>query len=145
MRAPFKFNSIGTKIFGAFFVLSVIVGALGAYSYGVLNAAGSIVVGTYDGPLMAINYARAASLDFSEIQNAMLRRRLAPAGQRATIDKQIDDLASTFFSDLEVAKERSGYPDEQATVREIKSLVQAWNMRRLAAGPRADTSRVETL
>jgi signal transduction histidine kinase/HAMP domain-containing protein len=145
MRAPFKFNSIGTKIFGAFFVLSVIVGALGAYSYGVLNAAGSIVVGTYDGPLMAINYARAASLDFSEIQNAMLRRRLAPAGQRATIDKQIDDLASTFFSDLEVAKERSGYPDEQATVREIKSLVQAWNTRRLADGPRTDDSRLEAL
>jgi len=145
MRAPLKINSIGTKIFGAFFVLSVIVGALGAYSYGVLNAAGGIVVGTYDGPLMAINYARAASLDFSEIQNAMLRRRLAPADRRAAIDKEIDDLASTFFSDLEVAKERSGYPDEQATVREIKTLVQAWNVRRLADGPRTDDSRLEAL
>ena len=30
MRAPIKISSIGTKIFGAFFVLSVIVGALGA-------------------------------------------------------------------------------------------------------------------
>jgi hypothetical protein len=37
MRAPFKINSIGTKIFGAFFMLSVIVGALGAYSFGVLS------------------------------------------------------------------------------------------------------------
>jgi signal transduction histidine kinase/HAMP domain-containing protein len=145
MRAPFNINSIGTKIFGAFFVLSVIVGALGAYSYGVLSAAGGIVVDTYDGPLMAINYARAASLDFSEIRNAMLRRRLAPADQRAAIDKQIDDLASTFFSDLEIAKERSGYADEQATVREIKTLVQAWNTRRLADGARTDDARLEAL
>ncbi|MGD0143049.1 MAG: ATP-binding protein [Rhizomicrobium sp.] len=145
MRAPFNFNSIGTKIFGAFFVLSVIVGALGAYSYAVLNAAGGIVVGTYDGPLMAINYARAASLDFSEIQTSMLRRRLAPAAQRPAIDKQIDDLASTFFADLEVARERSGYPDELKTVREIKTLVQDWNAMRLADGPRTDDPKLETL
>jgi PAS domain-containing protein len=145
MQAPFKINSIGTKIFGAFFVLSVIVGALGAYSFGVLNAAGGIVVNTYDGPLMAINYARAASLDFSEMQNAMLRRRLAPADRRAVVDKEIDDLATTFFSDLVVAKERSGYADEQATVREIKTLVQAWNTRRLADGPRTDDARLEAL
>ena len=145
MRAPFKFNSIGTKIFGAFFVLSVIVGALGAYSYGVLRAAGGIVADTYDGPLMAINYARAASLDFSQIQNAMLRRRLAPPSGRAAIDKEIDDLASTFFSDLDVARERSGYPDEQKTVREIKSLVQAWNARRMADGTRTDDARLEVL
>ncbi len=145
MRAPFKFNSIGTKIFGAFFVLSVIVGALGAYSYGVLNAAGGIVVDTYDGPLMAINYARAASLDFSQMQNAMLRRRLAPANGRAAIDKEIDDLTSTFLSDLEVAQERSGYPDELKAVREIKSLVQVWNARRQADGQRTDDARLEAL
>ena len=72
-------NSIGTKIFGAFFVLSLIVGALGAYSFAMLNAAGGIVVNTYDGPLMAINYARAASVDFSQMQNAMLRRHFASA------------------------------------------------------------------
>ena len=145
MRAPFNINSIGTKIFGAFFVLSVIVGALGAYSYAVLNAAGGIVVGTYDGPLMAINYGRAASLDFSEIQTAMLRRRLAPASERPAIDKQIDDLAATFFGDLDVAQERSGYPDEMQTVRAIKALVQEWNTKRRADGPRTDDPRLEGL
>ena len=110
MRPLLKFNSIGSKIFGAFFVLSVIVGALGAYSYAVLDAAGNIVVSTYDGPLMAINYARAASVDFSQMQTAMLQRRLASPMQRPTIDKQIDDLTSTFFSDLDVAQERSEFP-----------------------------------
>src|ERR1700734_979745 len=106
MRLPVNANSIGTKIFGAFFVLSLIVGALGAYSYAVLGKAGDIVVGTYDGPLIAINYGRAASVDFSGLQSAVLHRRLMAAAERPAIDKQIDDLVSTFFSDLDVAQER---------------------------------------
>jgi signal transduction histidine kinase/HAMP domain-containing protein len=132
MRALISTKSIGSKIFAAFFALSVIVGALGAYSYGVLNTAGGIVVSTYDGPLMAINYARAASVDFTQMQNAMLRRGLASPGQRPAIDKEINDLVSTFFGDLEVAQERSNFPDELKAVRDIKALVQQWDVARLA-------------
>jgi signal transduction histidine kinase/HAMP domain-containing protein len=138
-------NSIGTKIFGAFFVLSLIVGALGAYSFAVLNAAGGIVVSTYDGPLMAINYARAASVDFSQMQNAMLRRHFASAVSRPALDKQIGDLADTFFGDLAVAQERSAAPDELKVIGEIKTLVQRWDAVRRADGAKTDDPKLDAL
>jgi len=65
--------SIGAKIFGAFAVMSAIIGVTGLAGYGVLSAAGNIAVTTFDGPLMAINYARAAHNDFMEMQLAELR------------------------------------------------------------------------
>jgi len=138
-------NSIGTKIFGAFFVLSLIVGALGAYSFAMLNAAGGIVVNTYDGPLMAINYARAASVDFSQMQNAMLRRHFASAASRGAIDRQIGDLADTFFGDLTVAQERSTAPDELKVIGEIKTLVGRWDALRRADGAKTDDPRLDAL
>jgi signal transduction histidine kinase/HAMP domain-containing protein len=145
MRPPVKTNSIGTKIFGAFFVLSLIVGALGTYSYAVLNGAGNIVVSTYDGPLMAINYARAASVDFSQMQNAMLRRHFTAANARNAVDRQIDDLSSTFFSDLSVAEERSTYPDELKVIAELKGLVGNWDSERRADGAKLDDPRLDAL
>ena len=145
MRLAIKTNSIGTKIFGAFFVLSLIVGALGAYDFAVLNAAGNIVADTYDGPLMAINYARAASVDFSQMQNAMLRRHFTPDAGRQKIDRQIDDLSDTFFSDLAVARERSVHPDEGKIIREIKGLVSAWDTERRADGSKLDDPKLDAL
>ena len=58
--------SIGTKIFGAFVAMSAIIAILGAAGYGVLASAGDMAVTTFDGPLMAINYARAAQTDFTQ-------------------------------------------------------------------------------
>ncbi len=145
MRPPFRTSSIGTKIFGAFFVLSLIVGALGAYSFAVLNAAGDIVADTYDGPLMAINYARAAAVDFSQMQNAMLRRHFSDAAARTALDRQIDDLSSTFFADLAVAQERSVHPDETKVIAELKSLVARWDAMRRADGSKLEDPKLDAL
>ncbi|HEY1632268.1 MAG TPA: ATP-binding protein [Rhizomicrobium sp.] len=145
MRLSVNTRSIGTKIFGAFFVLSLIVGGLGAYSFAVLNAAGSIVADTYDGPLMAINYARAASLDFSQMQNAMLRRHFSEGKARMALDRQIDDLSSTFFGDLAVAQERSVHPDETKIIAELKSLVTRWDAERRADGAVLDDPKLDAL
>jgi len=122
-------HSIGTKIFVAFFAMGVIIGALGAYGYRVLSSAGDMVTGTYDGPLMAINYARAASVDFVQMQQAMLRRKIADRADRPKYDKQIDNLTDTFFADLDVAGERSGAKSETAIVANIRGLVQEWQTR----------------
>ena len=70
---PLAKHSIGAKIFGAFAAMSVIIGLTGLVGYGILSAAGNIAVTTFDGPLMAINYARAAQTDFTEMQLAELR------------------------------------------------------------------------
>ncbi len=131
-------NSIGTKIFAAFAVMGLIIGGLGGYGYVVASEAGHMVVETYDGPLMAINYARAASVDFVQMQEAMLQRKLAPASHYRSIDGNLDDLTATFDDDLGVAAQRSTATDEQKILARIKRLVAKWTAARKTSGEAVD-------
>ena len=129
--------SIGTKIFGAFIAMSALIALLGAAGYGVLSSAGTMAVTTFDGPLMAINYARAAQSDFIMLQMAELRYEHADAKGRETIAQEISELASTFTDDLSVAEQRSMADDENRLIREIKPLVARWRVMRANAPPAA--------
>lgn len=120
-------KSIGAKIFAAFLAMSLMIGAIGYYSYTMLDAAGKIVIKTYDGPLMAINYSRSASLTFLQMQKTLLEKKLAPVSQSARYDQQLDDLTKTFYEDIAVALERSDGPDERAVIGEITSLMNSWS------------------
>jgi signal transduction histidine kinase/HAMP domain-containing protein len=126
MRPRALRHSIGTKIFAAFLAMGVLIGALGGYGYGVLSHAGDMVTGTYDGPLMAINYARAASVDFVQMQQRVLERKLAAPAARTALDGKIDELTSTFFDDLGVAQQRLSAADERKVVSDIRGLVTQW-------------------
>src|SRR5260221_8094395 len=105
-------RSIGAKIFGAFVAMGLITGALGFYGLYVLAAAGAIVVDTYDRPLMAINFARSASLTFMQMDKEVLRRRIVVPTQQAGIDKRIEELTASFFEDHVVADNHSLAADE---------------------------------
>ncbi len=129
-----KGRSIRAAIFAAFVAMGLITGALGAYGFYVLFAAGQLVVQTYDGPLMAINFARSASLSFSRMDKELLRRAGAPARDYPQIDQTIDDLSETFLEDLAIAEQRSLAPNERAVIGEIKTLFADWNEHRLAGG-----------
>ncbi|MGC1375494.1 MAG: histidine kinase dimerization/phospho-acceptor domain-containing protein, partial [Anaerolineales bacterium] len=118
--------SIGTKIFGAFVAMSALIALVGAAGYGVLFFAGKMAVTTFDGPLMAINYGRAAQSDFITLQMAELRFEHADANEREAIAAEIGDLASTFAEDLGVAEQRSMTDDEKHLIREIRPLVARW-------------------
>ena len=123
-------KSIGALLFGAFFAMSVIIAAQGYYGYSVLNAAGGMVIDTFDRPLMAVNYARAANFDFAQIERKLLQRAQAAAADRARIDGEIDDLTATFAGDLAVAEERSDQADELKQIETIKALVRRWSAAR---------------
>src|SRR5258707_5725674 len=125
-------KSIGAVLFAAFFAMSFIIAAQGFYGYRVLSTAGDMVIDTYDRPLMAVNYARAANLDFSQIERKLLQRASATPQETAAIDSDIDALAATFNDDLSVAEERSGEADEQNQIRIIKSLIAQWSVARHA-------------
>ncbi len=125
-RLPTK-GSVGAKIFGAFVVMSLIIGALGGYGLYVLSAAGKIVVDTYDRPLMAINFSRSASLVFSQMDKELLQWRTAPAVGQAAIDRTLDNLTISFFEDLQVASQRSLSDDEREIIRQIETLVTHWS------------------
>src|ERR1700709_718847 len=93
--------TIGAHISGAFAAMSTLIGVMGLAGYGVLSAAGRIAVTTFDGPLMAINYARAAQTDFTGMQLAERRYEHAPPAGRGAIAAEISDLATTFGEDLD--------------------------------------------
>jgi signal transduction histidine kinase/HAMP domain-containing protein len=132
MRSYALRHSIGTKIFGAFLAMSLIIAGVGAYGYWMLRASGEIVADTYDHPMMAINFARAASVDFMQMQNGVLRAKVNPA-QRPQIAKDIDATASTLSDDLDVADERATANDERNVIHKIRALVAAWQDTRHAA------------
>src|ERR1700739_494972 len=113
--------SIGARIFGAFIAMSAIIAVLGAGGYAVLASAGNIAVTTFDGPLMAINYARAAQTDFTQLQMDELRFEHADAAENPAITTDIADMATTFNEDLAVAAQRSFAADEQRLIGQIKS------------------------
>ncbi len=119
--------SIGAKMFGAFIAMGLMTGLLGLYGFYVLVQTGSIVADSYDGPLMATNYARAASIDFVEMDRDELRRLVASEEEDRAILDEIKHLASSFEDDLKVAEDRSQAEDERAIIREIRALAAQWN------------------
>jgi signal transduction histidine kinase len=122
--------SIGIKIFGAFIAMGALIALLGAAGYAVLASAGKMAVTTFDGPLMAINYARAAQSDFILMQMAELRYEHAAPERQGSIAGEISSLAGTFSDDLSVAEQRSLNDDEKHLIREIRPLVTHWRDQR---------------
>jgi signal transduction histidine kinase len=115
--------------------MSLITGAVGAYGIYELFTAADIVVDTFDGSLMAINYARSANATFALIdRDELLRRRTAP-DRRAEIESNIEDLMDGLIGDLGVARERVRTAQAARLVDQIKAEVTAWD-----AGRRADAS-----
>ncbi|MGZ5960432.1 MAG: ATP-binding protein [Rhizomicrobium sp.] len=125
-------KSIGAKLLAAFLAMGAIIALQGIYGYSVLARAGAMVIDTFDRPMMAINYGRAANFDFAQIERQLLLRDAATQTQRTAIDAEIDDLTSTFAADLGVAEERSTEPDERGEIESIKSLVARWTSARHA-------------
>ena len=119
--------SIGVKIFGAFIAMSVIIALLGVGGYAVLVAAGNIAVTTFDGPLQAINHARAAQTDFAHLKMDELRYEHAAPAERSSIVSDINDTASDFNDDLSVAEQRSFAEDEKKLIRQIRDLFGQWH------------------
>jgi signal transduction histidine kinase len=110
--------------------MSLIIAATGFGGYWVLSAAGNIAVVTFDGPLMAISYSRAAHADFIQMQALEQRIEHADPAQRAGLASELDDMASTFAGDLDVVAQRVSAPDEHRLIGEIGPLVKRWKAAR---------------
>ncbi len=119
-------SSIGAKLLGAFLAMAAVIALLGVYSFLLLARSSAMVIDTFDRPLMAVSYARAANLDFSQIEQRVLQRATAKRNERATIDQEIVALTSSFSSDLAVAEERSTEIDERREIDWIKAHMEGW-------------------
>lgn len=125
--------------------MGLLTAALGGYGLFVLLTASDFVVDLYDRPLMAINFERAASLDFAEMDKEQARRDRADAASRTEIDARIEQLSQTFREDMAVARARSLSGDERTIVDNTEQLVTQWNARRLAAPPAGATEELDRL
>ena len=138
-------TSIGATIFGAFILMGLLTALVGGYSLYVLESAGGFVVQLYDRPLMAINFDRAASVDFAEMDMALVRRIGASEPDRAAIDARIEQLSRTLAEDLAVAATRSLADDERVVIQQIQGLVARWNDLRLGRAPLSAPDELDQL
>jgi signal transduction histidine kinase len=134
--------SIGAKIFAAFVAMSLIIAVMGVAGFSVLSAAGNIAVTTFDGPLMAVSYTRAAHTDFTEMQVLEQRFEQAPPAERAAILAELADVESTFSDDLDVAAQRAAADDERHLISQLAPLVQRWRQVR-AKGDHGELQRLD--
>jgi methyl-accepting chemotaxis protein len=132
---------------------AAVVLATGVCVYGLQLVASSsaLVVQLYDGPLMAINYARSAQLNFADarraVENGIASREAASTENAALIDESVKQ----FFADLGVVQERmSNAVAFNKEIDNTRSLVDAWYknsmkyLRRTAGGP-AELSSLEAI
>lgn len=128
LRGPIaRLSTLRAKILLAFLLLGGITGFLGSYAVGSIAESGRLVVETYDKPLMAISYARAALADFAGMEATFARRRMTDdPDRRRELDRRIDELAQTMSDDLDVVAERSTSRRAARAVRDVRRAVAEW-------------------
>ena len=97
--------TIRLKLYSAFAIVMVL--AIGGALYGmqVVSQTGKLVVGLYDGPLMAVNHSRSAQIEFAAARAAMERAVLLrdmSADLKAAVKTHVDALVT----DIGVVRER---------------------------------------
>ncbi len=107
--------------------MSLITAALGAYATLGIKDDGVLVRKTYDQSLMAINYARAAATDFAAMRAVFARRWIAQDPKtRASLDRQVDELAKTFREDLGIAVQRAQSSRARKAAANVERAASAW-------------------
>ncbi|HEY8288070.1 MAG TPA: HAMP domain-containing protein, partial [Acetobacteraceae bacterium] len=134
-RAQDYLITIRGKILLAFVALAAITGGLGLYAVGSVVGSGRLVVRTFDKPLMAINYARLAQVEFNAMRLLQLRRAdpEAEPAQLRELDARLQELSQSVAEDLDVAEERSISQEAVAATRAARERFIGWNQARRQA------------
>ncbi|MBC7799122.1 MAG: MCP four helix bundle domain-containing protein, partial [Gemmatimonadaceae bacterium] len=97
--------TVRRKILLAFLALGGITGALGGYAVSSIATVGQLTEQTYNGALMSISHARAASAAFAGTEAAMLRS--AMDGSPGEHNGRVADLLQALTDDLDIALDRA--------------------------------------
>ncbi|MDT7578653.1 MAG: hypothetical protein QOH17_4986, partial [Pseudonocardiales bacterium] len=138
-------STIRSQILLAFLIVTTITGIIGLHASYRIEHGGALVTETYDGSLMAINYARAASADFALMQVAASHDAQAPDERsRAELEARLDELGRSLGEDLEIAAERSQSTRAAQTAVRAQAAVLAWNEARRLGPSTATQSSGQT-
>ena len=131
-------KTIRGQILLAFLIMTALAGVIGLDASYRIERGGALVTETYDGSLMAINYARAAAADFALMQVAGLRLAQAtdPAAQ-FLLEGQLAELMQSLVEDLEIASDRSQSPRSKQAAARAEAAVKTWDRARRQAGAAA--------
>ncbi|MEE8272258.1 MAG: ATP-binding protein [Alphaproteobacteria bacterium] len=122
------------RIFLAFLCMSAITASLGTYAVLKISETSHLVAETYDKPLMAINYARAALFDFSLMDGRLGRQEQAPTPALAARQRrEMARITDIFLDDLARARELSQTEHAILLADRIEGLVTAWTEKRQIA------------
>jgi len=131
-------RTIRGQILLAFLVMTTIAGIIGVHASYRIEHGGALVTETYDGPLMAINYARAAAADFALMQVVAGRLALGPdEATQSLLEGQVGELKRSLIEDLEIATDRSRSPRAGQAAARAQAAVEAWDAARQEAGAAA--------
>ncbi len=120
--------TIRSQILLAFLTMTAITGIIGLHASYRIEHGGALVTETYDGSLMAINYARAASADFALMQVAAARYAQTSDGRlRLELEARLGELGRSLAEDLEIAAERSQSERAAQTAVRARDAVTAWD------------------
>ncbi len=109
-----------------------ITASLGAYAVFSIAVVGRLTEQTFDGALMSISYARAASADFTGIEAATARLAYGIASSdHASLSAQVDDLSRSLDDDLAIAGQRSLSLQAARAAADAAAAIADW---RAAAG-----------
>ncbi len=116
--------SIRYKLFCAFSVVIALACGLAYYGVRGIATSGDLVVRLYDGPLMAINHARAAHAALNEAR--MLSQSSFGEGASKETVAKIDKLMAGISADLKIVRERVKHKDVIAALDHAEAGIRAW-------------------
>jgi len=121
-------GTIRGRILLALLAINLITAALGGYASVVIERAGVLVAKTFDESLMSINYARAASADFANMQAVFARRWIdTDANAREKLDATLSSLEQTLNDDLAIAAERSQSKRAANAATHVRTAASEWS------------------
>jgi methyl-accepting chemotaxis protein len=116
--------SIRYKLFCAFSVVIALACGLAWYGIRGIATSGDLVVRLYDGPLMAINNARAAHAELNEA--LMLVQRGSTEGASAETVGKIEKLMGSIGDDLKIVRERVTNKDVATALERAEASIRDW-------------------
>ena len=118
--------SIRYKIFAAFSVVILLACGLAFYGIRAISGTGDLVVRLYDGPLMAINHARAAHAGLNDARLTM-QQSLGAAASAESVAK-FEKLIGNISEDLNVVRDRVGSPAVSAARQKAEARIRDWSV-----------------
>jgi len=119
-----------------FLSLAVVLLAMGGYGIFSLYRSQQTTEDLYNGPLMAINFARSAQFAFAQIEGRLAHLRAdhaagmvsaARSTEVGAVVGEIEALRQTFEEDLGIADERTDDSEAKASIARIREMTAEWD------------------